>query len=263
MNLQKLAQYSLPVVPLLVSWEIAGSVSSRVAFIFGRPSEILREFIQGVLSGRLVIDGAVTGIETVSGFLLGTVLGTTIGFLLWLFPPVARLSRPYVIALGAVPVFAVAPMVIVWFGIGLRMKIAMATFSTILVALSQAYEGALQVDPQLLKTLEARRFARSLLLQKVIFPASISWVFASLKLNVGFALLGAFIGEFIAAERGIGYFMLRAGGLYQISKVLAGGLMLIILSLLLNAGVYYLVTVRTRIIEWISVPSLVHRTVLH
>ena len=177
---------------------------------------------------------AVTGIEALAGFLIGVTIGSCIGFSLLYFPKLAAISRLYVLALGAIPVFAFAPMMIVWFGVGLKMKIAMATFSTILVALSQAYDGGKNVNPELKRLFELNNSSNRQIFQKLVLPSSIDWVLASLRLNIGLALLGAFIGEFIASERGLGHIMLKAGGLYDIPYVLAAGVCIIGLAFLFN-----------------------------
>ena len=97
-----------------------------------------------------------------------------------------------------------------------------------------------------MQTFGATRFQT---LQKIIFPSSLSWVFASMKLNVGFALLGAFIGEFISANQGLGHFMIHAGSLYDISSVFAGGIYLVALALVFNFIVTFIEKNKMKIIE--------------
>ncbi len=121
-----------------------------------------------------------------------------------------------------------------------------------MVALAQAYEGAKSVDEaeyRLLKTYGATRFQ---MFQKVIFPSSLSWVLASMKLNVGFAILGAFVGEFISSNDGLGHFMIKAGSLYDIPGVLAGGLYLVLLSIIFSWFVKLVEKNRMKIIDWLS-----------
>jgi len=238
---------------ILAVWEAFASQLPRFNFLFGSPSEIFTSLVRNTSNGLLINDFFITGFEALIGFVLGVIFGTLAGFILWYSPFVARISRPYVVILGAVPIFAFAPMVIVWFGIGFEMKVAMAALGTFLVALTQAYEGAKSIDVEefrLLKIFGATRFQ---IFQKVIFPSSLSWVLASMKLNVGFALLGAFIGEFISSNSGLGHFMIRAGSLYDIPSVFAGGAYLILLALLFNLIVVFVEKNRMKIIEFFSV----------
>ncbi len=238
---------------ILAVWQVFATQFPRFNFLFGSPSEIWASLVQNTASGLLVGDFFITGFEALTGFVLGVIFGTITGFVLWYSPLVARIFRPYIVIFGAIPIFAFAPMVIVWFGIGLSMKIAMATLGAFLVALTQAYEGAKSVDIEefrLLKIFGATRFQ---IFQKVIFPSSLSWVLASMKLNVGFALLGAFIGEFISSNQGLGHFMIRSGSLYDIPSVFAGGAYLVLLALLLNLIVVFVEKNNMKIIEFFSV----------
>lgn len=241
----------LVLVVFLGAWEFFAS-NPKFGFLFGSPSAIFSKLVENTASGVLPHHFAITGLEALFGFVIGIVLGTLAGFLLWYSPRVAGISKPYISFLGAIPVFAFAPMIIIWFGIGFSMKVALAAFAVFLVALAQAYEGAKNVDEaeyKLLKTYGATRFQ---MFQKVIFPSSLSWVLASMKLNVGFAILGAFVGEFISSNEGLGHFMIKAGSLYDIPGVLAGGLYLVALSLIFNVGVTYIEKKRLKIIETLS-----------
>lgn len=238
-------------VALLGAWQYAAT-SERTAFLFGSPSAIGHALFQGTASGTLPHAFLITSAEALVGFLIGITLGTFVGFLLWYAPLAARIARPYILFLGAVPVFAFAPLIIVWFGIGFSMKVALAAFAVFLIALTQSYEGARSVDEAEYKLLKTYGATRLQMFQKVIFPASLSWVFASMRLNIGFAILGAFIGEFISSNAGLGYVMIRAGSLYDIPGVFAGGLYLVALSALLTALLGLIEKYRLQIIDRLS-----------
>lgn len=238
-------------VVILGAWQFFAS-NQKFGFLFGSPTAIFLKLVENTASGALPYHFAITGLEALFGFIIGIILGTFAGFLLWYSPKIASISKPYISFLGAIPVFAFAPMIIIWFGIGFSMKVALAAFAVFLVALAQAYEGAKSVDEaeyKLLKTYGATRFQ---MFQKVIFPSSLSWVLASMKLNVGFAILGAFIGEFISSNEGLGHFIIKAGSLYDIPGVLAGGLYLVLLSVIFSWFVKIVEKNRMRIIDWLS-----------
>lgn len=239
---------------LLATWQWLAK-SPSIKFLFGSPSSVFEALQIYTLDGSLLFDMWITGTEAFLGFIIGVGLGTLIGFSLWYSPGLAYIFRPYLFVLGAVPIFAFAPMIIVWFGIGYKMKVAVSALGTFLVALMQAYAGAGSVSVEeygLFKIWGASRFQ---ILKKVIFPAALSWVFNSMKLNVGVALLGAFIGEFISADHGVGHFMMRAGSLYDIPAVLAGGIYLVLLALIFHGLVRILESQRARIICLCSVSS--------
>ena len=245
----------LPLLLLLVVWQYWADGSPKTRFLFGSPRLVFHAFISNIANGELIINTYVTGLEALTGFLLGVLIGSSIGFGLLYSDLLATAFKPYVLALGSVPVFAVAPMLIVWFGVGFQMKVAMAFFSTVLVALSQAYEGGKSVDSDLKVLFLMNGSSKRAMFWKLVLPSSMSWVLASLKLNIGLALLGAFIGEFIASENGLGHAILRAGGIYDVPYVLAGAICIIVLAFALNFLVSIIEKHRRKIVELFTVPS--------
>ncbi|RIL10538.1 MAG: ABC transporter permease [Proteobacteria bacterium] len=236
----------------LIVWELLAA-GSRAAFLLGVPSAVWRVLWRATIDGTLPSHAMTTGLEALSGFLIGAGAGTVTGFLLWYSPGVARISKPYVFVLSIVPSFSFAPIIIIWFGIGFGMKVAMAALATFVVALSQAYEGCRNIEPQMFQLLRIMGASRRQVLRIVVLPASLAWVFNSLRLNVGVALLGAFIGEFISSDRGVGYFMIRAGSLYDVPGVWAGAIYLLLLAVILNLGVAVLERQKLQIARAVSV----------
>lgn len=238
-------------IALLCVWQFFAS-NPQFNFLFGSPYAIFSALVENTISGVLPYNFVITGLEAFFGFIIGILLGTTTGFLLWYSPTIASLAKPYISFLGAIPVFAFAPMIIIWFGIGFTMKVALAAFAVFLVALTQAYSGAKSIDEAEYKLLKTYGATRLQMFQTVIFPASLSWVLASMRLNVGVAILGAFIGEFISSNVGLGHFMIKAGSLFDIPSVFAGGLYLVLLSILLSWLVSSLEKNRMKIIDRLS-----------
>lgn len=216
-------------------------------FLFSCPTAIFEALIKGIGQGYLLRDTWITFIETVLGFLLGNFTGIVIGLSLWGWKTLARILNPYIIAAGSVPVFAIAPVMIVWFGIGIFSKIMMAALSTVVVALVQSFKGAMSVDKKYLQQMHVLGASKKQTFWKVVMPSSLVWVFSSLKLNIGFALLGAFIGEFISAEAGLGYFILKSSGLYDMANVFAGLICMILLAIILSK---LLGLIEDRVIFW-------------
>lgn len=221
-------------VVFLGLWEHATSGNTAIAFMFGSPSAIAGFLGQMVRDGSLFRDTYVTGLETLLGFFVGNLFGTLIGLSLWYSRFVSRVVEPFVIALGSIPIIALAPIVIIWFGTGLVSKVAMSTLSVVIVALVTSYKGAVGVDPDqinLMRTLGASKFQ---IFRKLVVPASLTDIFAGLKLTVGFALIGAIVGEFMSSSEGLGHAIFKAGSLYVIPKVFAALVATIALALLLT-----------------------------
>jgi NitT/TauT family transport system permease protein len=215
-------------------WEWAAAQDRQTAFLFGSPSAIAGFLVVMWQDGSLVRDSWVTGLETILGFVMGNVLGTALGLSLWYSRFVSRVVQPFIIALGSIPIIALAPIVIIWFGTGLASKVAMSTLSVVVVALVTSYKGAMSVDPDqvnLMRTLGARN---SQIFRKLVVPASLTDIFVGMKLTVGFALIGAIIGEFMSSSEGLGHAIFKAGSLYIIPKVFAALVATIALALLLT-----------------------------
>lgn len=236
-----------PLALVLLAWHGISVEFPQTQFFFSSPEKVLVVLWDMATSLELFHHSAVTVFEALSGFILGTTCGAAIGLLLWYSPLVAKIARPYVIAVGAIPVFALAPVMIVWFGIGVFSKIMVAALSTIIVAIVQAYEGASSVEKRHLQLLTVMGATRHQVFCKVVVPSALIWVVNSMKLNVGFALLGAFIGEFISSEQGLGHLVLKAAGLYDMARVFSGCIAMMIIALVLTKLVGL---AETRMLAW-------------
>jgi len=220
-------------VALLALWQFATS-SQALAFLFGSPSEIWGMLVKMQQDGTLLQDASVTGMETLLGFLIGNVIGTVLGLSLWYSRFVSKVMQPFIVALGSIPIVALAPIVIIWFGTGLASKLAMSTLSVVVVALVIAYKGATGVDDDQINLMRTLGAARRQIFCKLVVPASLRDIFAGLKLTVGFALIGAILGEFMSSSDGLGHAIFKAGSLYIIPKVFAGVVVTIALALFLS-----------------------------
>lgn len=237
----------MPLIIFLVLWQWFVSGASRRMFLFSSPIAIGHALIVGISDGVLIHHTWITLVETVLGFLMGNITGIVAGLGLWTSPAMSRILKPYITGFGSIPAFALAPVIIIWFGIGIFSKIMMAALSTVIIALVQSFQGAISVNEKYLNQMKVFGATKKQTFLKVVFPSSLVWVFSSLKLNIGFALLGAFIGEFISAEAGLGYFILKASGLYDMANVFAGLVCMAILAIALSK---LLGLIEDRVIFW-------------
>ncbi len=231
-KIHKILPY-IPGVLFLIFWQIFVEGDQRREFLFASPLAIWKVFVEDFISGEILYDIWLTSFETVMGLLIGFILGTVIGLILWLDERIAHISKPYIVILGSIPIFALAPLMIIWFGTGLLSKVIMAAFSVVLVSLIQVYEAALNVNQDHIKIAKSFGASRLQILKTIMIPSTIKWIIIGLKINVGFALIGAFIGEFISAERGVGHYILKSGSLYDVPRVLFGIAILSIMGLVL------------------------------
>jgi len=222
---------------ILGLWELGIRTGLMRAYIYGTPSGIFQSFGEQLADGTLLRHFWVTAQEVVLGFLIGSGLGSLSGLLLWLSPLWARILHPYMIALNGVPKIALAPLIIVWFGLGMESKIAIAAIITFIVAFLQAYKGTQQVDEDLIRLMRSLGASKWQTFRTIVMPSSMPWVVSALRLNVGFALIGAVVGEYISAEEGLGHLVYYAGQVYDLNSVWVGIFSLMIMALLLEAVV--------------------------
>jgi NitT/TauT family transport system permease protein len=219
---------------LIAAWEWATGKQALNAFLFGSPSAIWGHLVKMWSDGSLLRDSWVTGSETLLGFLLGNVIGTLVGLALWYSRFVSRVVHPFIVALGSIPIVALAPIMIIWFGTGMASKVAISTLSVVVVALVIAYKGALSVDDDQINLMRTLGAVKWKIFLKIVVPASLGDIFAGLKLTTGLALIGAIVGEFMSSSEGLGHAIFKAGSLYIISKVFAALVVTIVLALLLS-----------------------------
>jgi NitT/TauT family transport system permease protein len=239
-----------PGIILVAAWQSCGSFVDRSDFFFSSPQLVSARFVALLSDGTLLMHTATTTVEIVLGFLFGNVIGSAFGLGLWYSPRVASIVRPYVVALGAVPVLALAPMIVIWFGIGLQAKVVIVGLCTVTLATAQAFEGASASDPKLIEMVLQFGASRWGAFRKVVVPSALSWLFVGYRMNVGMAILGAFVAEFIASSSGLGYLTLRAMGLFDTTTVAVGVLSLCIISLSLTG---LLGALQRRVTPWLRV----------
>jgi NitT/TauT family transport system permease protein len=239
--------YPLPLLAFVIVWHLLTSGSQERQFIFSSPNQVLASLVRLSQSGELLRNAGVTIFESVCGFILGTSIGAAIGLALWYSKAIAQVAKPYITALATVPIFALAPIIITWFGIGIFSKVMLAFLSTLTVAIVQSYQGSISVEPRYLRLMQVVGASRFQIFRLVVIPSSLIWVINAMKLNIGLALMGAFIGEFISAEEGLGYMIVKASGLYDMATVLVGVVALIVIALSLT---FLIERIEHRLLKW-------------
>ena len=230
----------LPAALFLVFWQWSVGGDQRLQFLFASPAMVGSVAWDELGQSTIWRDVFVTFSEAALGLFFGTVFGTAAGLLLWGNGRIDFITRPYIVFIASIPIFALAPIMILWFGIGLLSKAIMAGFAVFFVSLLQAYEASHAIAKQHIG------FARSIgapngrIIRKIVVPGAVDWVIAGYKINVGSALVGAFIGEFVSSEAGLGHYILKASSLYDVPRVLFGLLMISLLGLAMTAFAWVL-----------------------
>lgn len=218
-------------------WEAAVKLHWIDGFIFSSPSRIVKTFWQMCLDGSFFLHLGTTLAEVFISFLLIIVIGYAAAILLWFFPKLSKILEPYFVVLNSLPKSALAPLLIVWLGANVRTiivaGISVAIFGTIL-SLYTAFTETDEEDLLLIRTLGgSRRHAMT----KVIFPSTVPTLISLMKVNIGLALVGVIIGEFLAARQGLGYLIIYGSQVFKLDWVILSIAVLCIVAV----GLYVLI----------------------
>ncbi len=224
----------LPAILALIIWEWSVAGSQRLTFLFGAPSLIWDKALEEYVQTSIWKDIGITAFEALTGLLIGSVLGTASALLLWMNKTAQKLAYPYITLIGSIPIFALAPMLIIWFGIGIMAKVVMAAFGVFVITIVQTFEGINNTAQQHIDYAHIVGASKKNIMLKILLPSAARWLITGLRINIGIAILGAFIGEFISSQAGLGHYIIQAGQIYDIPGALFGILNLSLLALLLD-----------------------------
>ncbi|HKA80018.1 MAG TPA: ABC transporter permease [Xanthobacteraceae bacterium] len=227
-------------VGAIALWELAATTGWIDAFFWSQPSAILKTLTIFFTTGDAWTDISFTFRSTIFGFLLGTTAGSLLGLSFWWSRNYAAIVQPYIICLESIPKLALAPLIILVFGIGLVSKVAVATALTLVVSTLTAYAGVKALDPDGEKLFYSLGASRLQVFRKLVVPFCLPWIISVLRVNIGLALTGAIVGEFIASQHGLGRAILYAGQTYDIALVWVAVLVLSTLAVLMYAAVSWL-----------------------
>jgi len=233
-------------IVLLLLWQGA---SGRLVdnFFISNPLDVGTRLIGWIADGSLFLHMWATIYATVMGFMIGSIGGLILGIWLGVSPFTSRLLNPYLNALNALPKVALAPLFVLWFGLGIESKIALAAVLVLFLVFLNTYAGVREVDQDLIDSARLMKATRAQVIAKVIVPSAMSWVFAGLKISVPYALIGAVLGEMIAANRGLGYLVQFSGSQFDSAGVFA---VLIVIALLAVALNFLVEIVQHRMERW-------------
>ena len=218
---------------LVVAWEVLTRLKVIDPYYFSSPSTIVSTAYVAATQGSLYVDIGYTSAATVVGFIVGVTAGAVLGLSTWWSKVYGRVSEPYLVTFNAIPKLALAPILIILFGIGFQSKVALAVALTIVPAALAAYGGVKSVDRDLETLLFSLGASRFQVFAKVVVPWAMPWIVSSLRVNIGLALAGAIVGEFIASRYGVGRMILYAGQIMDINLVWVGVVVLSILALVM------------------------------
>lgn len=229
-------------VASVVAWEVLVRLGIVRELLLGQPTKVVRFIASMTMDGTLWRHGGITTIETLGGFVGGFVLGAASGLVLWWSKTAERVIDPLMVALNSLPKIALTPIFLLWFGVGMSMKLALSFSTVYLVTFLTAAASLRAVDKELLQLTVALGGTRGQIFRSVVVPSSIPWLISAMKLSIGFGLTGAVVGEFVAANQGVGYLLLYGAQIYEMSLVWAGIFVLLVIAM----GMYLAVALLER-----------------
>jgi NitT/TauT family transport system permease protein len=218
---------------LLIVWQAAANAGWLNPLYMPSPLKIWAALVQLFGAGTIWPHLAATFAAALGGLAIGVVVGVILGAAAAILPVIAELLEPVMILLNAVPRVVLAPLFVIWLGIGLASKVALSFMLVAVLIFFTVYTGIRQVDRKLVERVITLGGGRGTLLREVYMPSVTAWVLGNLKVAVGFAFTGAVVGEFVAATKGLGYLLSFAQSTYNAALMLALVLVIMVFVLLI------------------------------
>jgi NitT/TauT family transport system permease protein len=215
------AVFSIGLWWLLTSVPIFG-VILLPPFFFSTPADVTMRIIKWFVEGTIWRHLWVTLVEALLAFVVGSVLGVLIGFWFARKPLVAAIFDPYVKMINSLPRVVLAPIFTLWFGLGILSKVALGVTLVFFIVFFNVYQGVKEVSPTVLANARMLGMSERQLLRHVYWPSALSWMFSSLHTALGFAMVGAVVGEYLGSAAGLGYLIQQAEGTFDVAGVFAG-----------------------------------------
>lgn len=231
-----LIQFSLLIL-FVLGWEFLVRVGVLNEFLVSKPYSIFRLFLNYLKNGNLLRHIKISVYETLLGLFIGTSLGILLAIGLWWNKFIAKVLDPFLVVLNALPKTALAPILIIWVGLGIKGIVVVAISLSLVVTIMSAYNYFISIEEEkikMLKTFGANKFQ---ILTKLILPANIPNLINILKINIGMSWVGVIVGEFLVSREGIGYLVVYGGQVFRLDLVMMGVIVLAIIALIMYLGV--------------------------
>lgn len=243
-----ITQISLFAIGLLI-WEVAAHFKWIDTFLTSSPSAIWKLFLQYAVKGNLFHHVSVSVMETIIGFLAGTILGVIFAIGLWWSDFWAKVLDPYLVILNSLPKTALAPIIIIWVGAGYTGIIVTAITVSIVVTIMNMFISFKSVDEDKIKLLQTFNASKLQILSKLILPSSVPDLISTLKINIGLSWVGVIVGEFLVSKAGIGYLIVYGGQVFKLDIVMMSVMILTIISALMYK---IIAIVESKLTKWVQ-----------
>jgi NitT/TauT family transport system permease protein len=232
---------------VLLAWEWAAAATLIDSFFFSRPSHIARRIVEWMGTGMLWAHVGTTFTEAILAFAIGGSLGVLFGFALASLPLLAALLEPYIRITNALPRVVLAPIFLLWFGLGIWSKVALGVTVVFFIVFFNTYRGVREVNSVIVDNARMLGASRAQLVRHVLVPSALTWIFSSLHISSGMTIVAVVVGEYLGSSRGIGYLIAQAEGVFDTTGVFAGMVVLAAWVLVVGALIGRL---ERRLLRW-------------
>ena len=230
---------------VLVLWEVSAQFEWINTFWVSSPTKIIARSHKLIVEGTILFHMGITLLEAGSGLMGGIIVGVILGVVLGLSKQIGQIFEPFVMALNSLPRVALAPLLVMYVGIGFASKFLLAFSLVVVIIMVNTYEGIRSVEPNLINAMRILGASQYQLFKRVYFPNCMPWIFAGTRVSVSFAIVGAIVGEFISSQAGIGYMIDKASGAYDTTGIFVPLLFLMLFGvffdiLIVKSSAYFL-----------------------
>lgn len=239
-------------VLMIAGWHLASTTHlvgdpKDISFFFSTPTDVAAQIWRWLLDGSIWYHLWVTLEEAMLAFLIGSFSALVLGFWFARKPLLADIFDPYIKAANSLPRVVLAPIFMLWFGLGIWSKVALGVTLVFFIVFFNVYQGVREVNRTVLSNGRMLGMSDTQLLRHIYLPSALSWVFSSLHTSVGFAVVGAVVGEYLGSAAGLGYLIQQAEGVFDIAGVFAGMFVLAAFVLLID---WVVTLVERRLLVW-------------
>lgn len=222
------------VFAFLLVWEFCARKKLYNPFFTSYPSEILKDMVEFYKSGALAKHTAITLTEAFLGLLYGTIIGIVTAIIFGYFSTLGKIITPIITAISGIPQLTLAPVYVLWFGLGLSSKIFLAALMVFFNVFFSTYNAIKNIDKKLIESANLLGASNIRTLRTVVIPTCMPWILSGVRSGVGSALIGAIIGEYIGASGGFGWMITYSTSYFNIKRVMSCILILLLVGIVLN-----------------------------
>ena len=228
-----LLMQSLVIILFIGLWELFSRLKIINSFLISSPSEIIMLTFEYLKSGNLLEHIQISLIETTLGLIIGTALGIILAILLWFSPLLVKIFDPFLVMLNALPKTAIAPILIIWAGTGMKGIIVVSISLSLAITIISAINYFINIDANKYKMMKILNANKIQILFKLVLPSNVGNIFNIIKINIGLSWIGVIVGEFLVSRSGIGYLVIYGSQVFRMDIVMMGVLILCLLSLIM------------------------------